>query len=98
MIAVGTYFNCGVGSSVIVELDSGRVFEAVVSDIKANIHTDNENLQHKNDGSVIEFLIDIKKLEKMSRKMGDVSYAKIADLKGNVTSIVITEEPNIIIK
>lgn len=98
IVAIGTYFNCGVGSNIIVELDSGRVFEAVVGDIKANRDTDNENLSHRTDGSVLEFLVDTKKLDSLSRKMGNVSYAKIANLEGNVTSIVATEEPNIIIK
>ena len=90
IVAIGTYFGCNVGQEVEVELDNGSKFSAIVGDIKANKHTDKENLQHSVDGSVVEFLVDSNKIEDMVRKMGDCSYSSTHSfLQGNVISITI---------
>lgn len=90
IVAIGTYFGCNVGQEVEVELDNGSKFSAIVGDIKANKHTDKENLQHSVDGSVVEFLVDSNKIEDKVRKMGDCSYSSTHSfLQGNVISITI---------
>ena len=91
MIAIGNYFETKVGQLVEVELSSGGKFKAVVADIKNNIHTDEENLQHVKDGSVLEFVIDKAKLNPIIRKMGDCSYSKENNFKDNVISIKILD-------
>lgn len=89
IIAVGTYFGCNVGQEVMVKLSSGTTFKAIVGDIKANQHTDNINIQHSVDGSVVEFLVDSSKLDETIRKMGDCSSAN--DFKGDVVGITVYE-------
>ena len=91
IIAVGTYFGCNVGQEVMVKLSSGATFKAIVGDIKANQHTDNINIQHSVDGSVVEFLVDSSKLDETIRKMGDCSYSSANDFKGDVVGITVYE-------
>lgn len=91
VIAIGTYFKCDVGQEVRVELTSGEIFEAYIGDIKADKDTDSQNISHRVDGSVIEFLVDSKKLDKTIRKMGDCSFSNINNFKGDVVSIEILD-------
>ena len=91
IIAVGTYFGCNVGQEVMVKLSSGTTFKAIVGDIKANQHTDNINIQHSVDGSVVEFLVDSSKLDETIKAMGDCSYSSVNDFKGDVVGITVYE-------
>lgn len=88
IVAVGTYYGT-VGTELLIELSSGTVFEAIIGDLKADKHTDKTNRQHKIDGSVVEFIVDTKKLHPMVRKMGDCSYSKLHNFKGNVVNITV---------
>lgn len=92
IVAVGTYYAKEVGVELAIELSSGTVFEAVVGDIKDDKHTDSTNRQHKIDNSVIEFIVDVKGMDKLSKKMGDCSYAEKAGLKGDIVSIIVVED------
>lgn len=73
VVAVGSYYG-SVGDVLKVQLENGTCFYAVIGDMKADKHTDSLNMQHKTDGSVIEFLIDKKQFSGMAKKMGDISY------------------------
>ena len=92
IVAIGTYFGCNVGQEVMVKLSSGTTFKAIVGDIKANQHTDNINIQHSVDGSVVEFLVDSSKLDETIRKMGDCSYSSANDFKGDVVGITVYDK------
>lgn len=93
IIAVGTYFGCNVGQEVMVKLSSGGTFKAIVGDIKADIHTDSQqHIQHKLDGSVVEFLVNQSKLEKTIKAMGDCSYSKENNFKGDVVGITVYDK------
>jgi len=92
IVAVGTYYTNEVGKCLEVKLSTGRTFKAIVGDIKANNHTDHTNRQHLKDGSVVEFIVDTKNMDQLSKKMGDMSYAKRANLKGDVVSITVVNE------
>lgn len=89
IVAVGTYYSNTVGDCIRVELSEGGIFEAIVGDIKDNSHTDSRNQQHKVDGSVVEFIVDVKNINTLCKKMGDMSYAEDVDLTGNIVSIEI---------
>ena len=73
-IAVGTYYSENIGDKLIVHMENGESFKAIVADIKDDKHTDRTNRRHRKDGSVIEFIVDTKKLPELVRKMGDISY------------------------
>jgi len=73
-IAVGTHYSNNIGDKLIVHMENGESFKAIVADIKDDKHTDETNRQHIKDGSVIEFVVDTRKLPELVRKMGDISY------------------------
>ncbi len=89
IVAVGTYYSKEVGQELIIELDNGTTFDAIVGDIKDDKHTDSTNRQHKVDKSVIEFIVDLKKLDNTIKKMGDCSYSNMNDFKGNISNIIV---------
>jgi len=86
-IAVGTYYSENIGDKLIVHMENGESFKAIVADIKDDKHTDETNRQHRKDGSVIEFVVDTRKLPELVRKMGDISYMN-ETFKGEIKAII----------
>lgn len=87
LVAVGSYYG-SVGDELQIELSNGTVFKAIIGDVKADIHTDSTNRQHKIDHSVVEFIVDTSKLPIMIKKMGDCSYSDKYNLKGDIVNII----------
>lgn len=85
LIALGTYYSDHAGAMFRITLENGTVFEAITGDVKDNRDTDSKN-QHRN-GNLVEFIVDVPKLAKVARLMGDVSYTPGAGLNGSVKSI-----------
>ena len=59
-IATGSRFG-NVGDKFIITLDSGNEFKAIKLDEKSDAHTIN-GCHHANDGSIIEFVVDVAKV------------------------------------
>lgn len=87
LVALGTYYSDVIGEELEITLDSGESFKAMLGDIKANKDTDKNNQYHKTDGSVVEFIVDSRKLLPIIKRMGNCSYSKENNFKGNVVSI-----------
>ena len=83
IVATGSYYG-DVGDLLKIELDTGEYFLAIKGDMKADIHTDKNN-QIAHDGSVVEFIVDTPKLDKMAKRMGNISY--ISGFEGCVVNI-----------
>lgn len=73
-IALGTYYTSTIGTKVDVVMANGSILKCIVGDLKANRHTDSQNIRAQ-DGSVVEFIIDKNSLHPMARRMGNISYA-----------------------
>lgn len=73
-IALGSYYTTTIGQYVDVELENGNVIYGILADCKANKHTDSTNRIHKEDSSVVEFVVDTNVLNSTVLKTGDVSY------------------------
>ncbi len=73
-IAVGTGVGASVGDRISVIMGNGEHINCVVADIKADIHTKSDNIQTIADNSVIEFIVDVKQVPTLAKKMGDMSY------------------------
>jgi len=86
-IAVGTHYSNNIGDKLIIHMENGESFKAIVADIKDDKHTDETNRQHRKDGSVIEFVVDTRKLPELVRKMGDISYMN-ETFKGEIKAII----------
>lgn len=87
-VAVGTYYSNKIGDKFIITLDTGIKIKCIVADIKMDIHTDRNhqfvNLPNKN---IIEFLVSKRKLDKLSKTMGDISYANDGMYMGSIVRI-----------
>ena len=73
-VAIGTGFNANVGTYFDLILANGAVIPCIVADIKANNHTDSNNMVTKASGCLTEFVINSSKLHKEAKRMGDISY------------------------
>jgi len=73
LVAVGSYYANEVGKELKITLDNGFVFYAMVGDIKMDIHTDANNQYVPINGNIVEFIVDIDKLDPITKKLGDVS-------------------------
>jgi len=73
LVAVGSYYATEVGKELKITLDNGFVFYVMVGDIKMDIHTDANNQYVPINGNIIEFIVDIDKLDPITKKLGDVS-------------------------
>lgn len=84
LVAVGTYYADEVGEEFRVTLDSGIVFHAMVGDIKQDIHTDANNQYVTINGNIMEFIVDVDKLDDLTKKLGNVSNS---GLEGSIIKI-----------
>lgn len=87
-IALGTGITDGCGERFLVTLDSGYSFSAIVSDVKADIHTDSTNCyapRGENAGNIVEFIIDTDNADSFMLTCG--SAGCFEDLSGNVVSV-----------
>ena len=73
-VAIGTAFNADVGTYFDLILANGAVIPCIVADIKANNHTDSNNMVTIANGCLTEFIIDSSALNKNAKRMGDISY------------------------
>lgn len=84
-VALGTYYGTDIGDRYEITLENGNSFTAVLADMKQDRHTDDTNRYVPHNGNVIEFLIDIHKVDNMVKLMGSVSV--VEGFEGNVVGI-----------
>lgn len=72
-VALGTAFNASVGTYIDLVLQNGTVIPCVLSDIKANNHTQSNNIVTSHNGCVSEFLVSTKVLNSNAKRDGDIS-------------------------
>ena len=84
-VAIGSGWGCAVGDKILVTLQGGKTFNAIVADAKANAHTNSDNKTTTHDGSVVEFVVDISSLPKSVRTSGNVGT--LDQFSGGVVSI-----------
>lgn len=97
IVAMGTYYSENVGDTFKITLDNDKSFNVIIGDIKANCHTDSQNMYspvYDNNGNlisanVIEFIVDTNKLDRSVKKLGTVSAYD--DFKGNIIEIERTD-------
>lgn len=89
-VAVGTGLSEGIGTKLIVTLDTGVEIPVIVADHKSDRHTDATNTyMAMNNGriNIIEFVIEYNCLAEKAKLMGDVSYVPGGQFKGQVVEI-----------
>ena len=73
-VAIGTAFNADVGTYFDLILANGTVIPCIVADIKADRHTDSNNMITIANGCLTEFIVDSSTLNRKAKRMGDISY------------------------
>lgn len=89
LIALGTYYTSEIGTEVDIVMENNSILKCILGDIKADIHTDKDNIKTK-DGSVVEFIVDTESLHKDAKFHGDLSYCN-EDFSGEIAEIKIYE-------
>ena len=84
-IAIGSGWGCAVGDRILVTLQDGKTFNAIVADAKADAHTNSDNKTTTHDNSVVEFVVDIPALPTSVRTSGNVGT--LDQFSGGVVSI-----------
>ena len=87
-VALGTGLTDGCGERFLITLDSGYSFTAIVSDVKADMHTDSTNCyapRGSNAGNIVEFIIDTDNADDYMLCCGSADC--FADMSGNVISV-----------
>ena len=89
MVAMGTYYSEQCGDKFDITLSTGQVINVIIGDIKADIHTDPNNMYIEHNQNIVEFIVDVDVLNSLSQQMGDVSYS---GFEGDIISIVNVDE------
>ena len=84
-VAIGSGWGCVIGDRILVTLQNGKTFNAIVADAKADAHTNSDNKTSTYDKSVVEFVVDIRSLPKKVRISGNVGT--LDQFSGGVVSI-----------
>lgn len=73
-IALGSYFTSDIGQYVDLILENGIVIPCVLSDQKADVHTDENNMVTVHSDCLTEFIIAVDCLDDTVELYGDISY------------------------
>lgn len=84
LVAVGTFYADEVGKELLIEFEDGQKIKAIVGDIKQDRHTDPTNRYVPINGNIVEFIVDVEKLDPEVIRCGDVSWL---GLNGKIKSI-----------
>lgn len=85
MVAVGSYYASECGTVLRFTLENGKQFTAVVGDQKDDRHTDGRNQYCMQNGSLVEFIVDLDRISDYSRRRGDMSFS--GGMEGKVVRV-----------
>ena len=72
-VAIGTAFDTEIGTYIDLILENETVIECIVSDIKAEEDTLQDNITTAKNGCVSEFVVDLDLLVSEAKRDGDIS-------------------------
>ena len=72
-IAIGSYFNTSIGQYIDLILENGIVIKCIMGDLKADIHTENNNIFTSANKCCSEFIVDLNTLDPYVAKTGNIS-------------------------
>lgn len=73
-VAVGSYYASEIGTYIDLYLQNGEIIPCILSDQKADIHTDSKHIKTKDNGCVSEFIVDMDNLDSKAKKHGNISF------------------------
>lgn len=84
MIALGSHYGKEIGTKYRITTDAGNVFYGVLCDQKQDAHTNNTQ-QYSYNNDVVEFIVDVGKLNPTVKKMGSANVHE--PLNGNIIAV-----------
>lgn len=90
-IALGTAFNAEIGTYVDLVLKNGEIINCILADIKADIHTEDNNMITAHNGCISEFIVDKWALSEKVRIAGNISKCK-EEWDSKVVKVIVYEE------
>ena len=72
-VALGSYFGCEIGQYFDLVLVNNIVIPCIMSDQKADIHTDSNNIITIESNCLSEFIVDRNNLNKDAKRDGSIS-------------------------
>lgn len=88
-IAVGTGYCSQIGTKIDLVLENGNILKCILGDVKADIHTDDTNRYHYQDGSVAEFIVDNDVYSSKCDGSGTVNW--INGFDGKILKVVVND-------
>lgn len=73
-VAIGSHFGSEIGMKFDLILENDTVIPCILSDQKADAHTDSQNIITKHNGCLSEFIVDTNSLKHSAKIRGDISY------------------------
>ena len=93
-VALGSYFGADIGQYFDIVLENGVIIPCVMSDLKADIHTDSSNIVTVANGCMSEFIVDYYALDKNAKKDGDMSSC-LKSWNSHIVKIIVYEKRTI---
>lgn len=90
-IALGTYYGAEVGQYVDLVLENDVIIHCVLAEIKADEHTDSNNIITLHNGCATEFVVDSDMLVRNVKIIGDISYSD-SNWNSPVTEVIVHNE------
>lgn len=90
-VALGSYFGCEIGQYFDLILENGEVLPCVMGDVKADIHTDSNNIITCASDCLSEFIVDPSVLNKDAKRDGNISSCT-EDWNSHVVEIIVYEK------
>ena len=87
-VALGSYYGV-VGDKFWVETDKGNVYRVIKADAKADKHTDATNRVTMHNGCLMEWIVEINKLDPKVRRSGNID--NVPAVSGKIIRIVKIE-------
>lgn len=92
-VALGSFYSDRIGDRFEITLDTGVTFNVITADMKADAHTDANNMYHpcvnyngENAANILEFIVDTDTLSEEAYSYGSLDYYDY--FKGNVVKMV----------
>lgn len=73
-VAIGSHFTSNIGQYFDLILENGTVIPCVLSDQKADKHTDSNNIVTMHNGCMSEFIVDTNFLSDSAKNRGNISF------------------------
>lgn len=90
-VALGSHFGCEIGQYFDLILANDEVIPCIMSDQKANKHTDSANIVTISTNCLSEFIVDRQALNRNAKRDGDISSC-CPELESTVKKIKVYEK------